>query len=139
MTLTASARSDGAAVRQTVEVNGRHTIITDEPSSLGGSDTGPAPHELLPATLASCIATMIALYAQRREWDIGEQRVDVAYDTACPRGRWLRRRSIGRPSPSIAPSSSAARTPVATIAPVGQPPLELASVPWPIMPGPIPV
>jgi putative redox protein len=24
---------------------------------------------------------MIALYAERREWDIGEQRVDVAYDT----------------------------------------------------------
>ena len=81
MILTASARRDGATLRHTVEVNGRHTIITDEPESLGGSDTGPAPHELLPATLASCIATMIALYAQRRDWDIGEPRVDVSYDT----------------------------------------------------------
>jgi putative redox protein len=81
MTLTASARRDGATLRHTVEVNGRHTIITDEPHSLGGTDTGPAPHELLPATLASCIATMIALYAQRHEWDIGEPRVEVAYDT----------------------------------------------------------
>jgi putative redox protein len=81
MILTASARRDGATLRHTVEVNGRHTIITDEPESLGGSDTGPAPHELLPATLASCIATMIALYAKRRDWDIGESCVDVAYDT----------------------------------------------------------
>ena len=81
MILTASARRDRASLRHTVDVNGRHTIITDEPESLGGGDTGPAPHELLPATLASCIATMIALYAQRRDWDIGEPRVDVAYDT----------------------------------------------------------
>jgi putative redox protein len=86
MILTASARRDGATLRHTVNVNGRHTIITDEPAGLGGSDTGPAPHELLAATLAACIATMIALYAQRRAWDIGEPRVDVAYDTeATPR------------------------------------------------------
>ena len=80
MSLTASARRIGDTLRHEVDVNGRHTIITDEPESLGGTDTGPAPHELLPATLASCISTMIALYAQRREWDIGEVRVDVAYD-----------------------------------------------------------
>ena len=48
--------------------------------TVGGTDTGPAPHELLPVTLASCISTMIALYAQRKQWDIGEIRVDVVYD-----------------------------------------------------------
>jgi putative redox protein len=80
MSFTASARRIGDTLRHEVDVNGRHTIITDEPVSLGGSDTGPAPHELLPATLASCISTMIALYAQRKQWDIGEVRVDVEYD-----------------------------------------------------------
>ncbi len=80
MSFTASARRLGDTLRHEVDVNGRHTIITDEPESLGGSDTGPAPHELLPATLAACISTMIALYAQRKEWDIGEVRVDVEYD-----------------------------------------------------------
>jgi putative redox protein len=80
MSFTASARRIGDTLRHDVDVNGRHTIITDEPESLGGTDTGPAPHELLPATLASCISTMIALYAQRRAWDIGEVRVDVEYD-----------------------------------------------------------
>ena len=86
MSLTASARRIGNTLRHEVDVNGRHVIITDEPESLGGTNAGPAPHELLPATLASCISTMIALYVARREWDIGEVRVDVTYDhEAVPR------------------------------------------------------
>ncbi len=80
MSFTATARRTGDTLRHEVDVNGRHTIITDEPESLGGTDVGPAPHELLPATLASCISTMIALYVQRKEWDIGEVCVDVTYD-----------------------------------------------------------
>lgn len=80
MSLTASARRTGNTLRHEIDVNGRHTIVTDEPTALGGTDTGPAPHELLAATLASCISTMIALYAMRREWDLGEISVDVLYD-----------------------------------------------------------
>ncbi len=67
-------------LKHEVDVNGRHTIMTDEPERLGGTDQGPAPHELLAATLASCIATMVALYAQNRDWDIGETSVEVDYD-----------------------------------------------------------
>ncbi len=79
MGMTATARvADG--LRAAIDVNGRHTLITDEPLELGGTDTAPAPHELLPAALASCIATMIALYAQRKQWELGEVRVDVDYD-----------------------------------------------------------
>ena len=86
MTMTASARRVGSGLRHEVDVNGRHTIVTDEPESIGGSDRGPAPHELLPATLAACVSTMIALYARRREWELGGFTVDVAYDPdAVPR------------------------------------------------------
>ncbi len=77
----ASARAVGGGLRNEVDVNGRHTITTDEPQSLGGTDTAPAPHELLPAMVASCVSTMIALYAQRRDWRLGEVRVDVTYDS----------------------------------------------------------
>jgi putative redox protein len=80
MSMTATAHRIGDNLTHEVDVNGRHTIITDEPTGLGGSDLGPAPHELLAATLASCIATMIAMYAQNRAWDIGETAVEVAYD-----------------------------------------------------------
>jgi len=69
-----------ARCSQEVDVNGRHTIVTDEPERVGGSDRGPAPHELLAATLASCIATMVALYAENRGWEIGEAAVQVHYD-----------------------------------------------------------
>jgi putative redox protein len=79
MSFTASARSIGGTMRHEIDVNGRHTIVTDEPESLGGTDVGPAPHELLPATLASCISTMIVLYAKRKGWDLGDVRVDVEY------------------------------------------------------------
>lgn len=79
MSFTATARRAGVLSHE-VEVNGRHTIVTDEPASLGGTDLGPAPHELLPAALAACVSTMIALYAERKGWDLGELRVDVDYD-----------------------------------------------------------
>jgi putative redox protein len=79
-TFTASSLTAAGGLRSDVAVNGRHTIVTDEPDSLGGTDLGPAPHELLPAMLASCISTMIALYAQERDWHLGDVRVDVSYD-----------------------------------------------------------
>ncbi len=78
--MTATANRVGDGLMHVVDVNGRHTITTDEPERLGGSDRGPAPHELLAATLASCIATMIAVYAKNRDWDIGETSVGVDYD-----------------------------------------------------------
>ena len=80
MSFTATARRVGDSLRHEVDVNGRHTIVTDEPRSLGGTDAGPAPHELLPAALAACISTMVALYARRKGWELGETQVDVVYD-----------------------------------------------------------
>ena len=80
MSYTATARSIDGTLRHEIDVNGRHTITTDEPESLGGTDTAPAPHELLAATLASCVSTMIVLYAQRRDWELGDVQVDVNYD-----------------------------------------------------------
>ena len=67
MTMTATARPIDGTLRHEIDVNGRHTITTDEPAKLGGSDTAPTPHELLPAILASCVSTMITLYAHTRD------------------------------------------------------------------------
>lgn len=79
--LRASARSVAGSLRQEVWIDdGRHILVTDEPEHLGGGDAGPAPHELFPAALASCISTTILMYARTREWDIGDVRVDVDYD-----------------------------------------------------------
>ena len=79
--MNAVARSVDGELRHEVDVNGRHVIITDEPERLGGTDAGPAPHELLPAMLASCVSTMITLYARARNWKLSEVRVEVVYDS----------------------------------------------------------
>jgi putative redox protein len=80
MGMTATARPVDGTLRHEVDVNGRHMIITDEPERLGGTDTGPAPHELLAAMLAACASTMIAMYAKARGLEIGGLQVDVEYD-----------------------------------------------------------
>jgi putative redox protein len=86
MSLTASASSRGDTLRHDVLIDGRHRLVTDEPQHLGGSDTGPAPHELLPAALAACIATTIRTYTRTKHWELGDVRVDVVYDNkATPR------------------------------------------------------
>lgn len=56
---------------------GGHTILADEPESAGGSDEGPNPVEILAASLASCTAITVEMYADRKDWDLGEFQVDV--------------------------------------------------------------
>lgn len=76
--LTATATAVRGTLRQEVVVDGRHLLFTDEPASLGGDGSGPAPHELLPAALAACISTTLVMYARTKEWDLGG--VEVAVD-----------------------------------------------------------
>ncbi len=77
-------RQDGFA--HEVEIEGGHTIVVDEPTEAGGADTGPSPTRLLAASLASCTAVTMEMYAARKGWEIGEVEVDVdvAYDGYAP-------------------------------------------------------
>ena len=80
MSLTATARSIPGTLRQAVVIGGTHRLVTDEPESVGGEGSGPAPHELLPAALAGCVATTLVMYARTKKWDLGDVVVDVDYD-----------------------------------------------------------
>jgi len=80
VSLIASAQSVPGTSRQDVLVDGRHHLTTDEPLRLGGTDLGPAPHELLPAALAACISTTLVTYGRTKNWQLGEIEVDVVYD-----------------------------------------------------------
>lgn len=80
MSLTATARSIPGTLRQEVVIDGRHRLVTDEPERLGGEGSGPAPHELFPAALASCISTTLVMYARAKGWDLGGVSVAVEYD-----------------------------------------------------------
>ncbi len=80
MSLTATSRSIPGTLRQAIVIDGKHRLITDEPEAVGGEGSAPAPHELLPAALASCISTTLVMYARTKQWDLGEVTVEVEYD-----------------------------------------------------------
>jgi putative redox protein len=61
----------------TVISNEKHQIISDEPEDIGGADKGLRPTELLHASLASCSAITMRMYANRKEWNLGEINIDV--------------------------------------------------------------
>ena len=56
-----------------------HTITADEPREGGGDDTGPSPQELLAASLASCTAITMEMYAKRKGWEVTGLRVDCEF------------------------------------------------------------
>jgi putative redox protein len=64
-----------------------HHVAVDEPADQGGDDSGPTPQELLAASLASCTAITMEMYAQRKGWDLGYVEVECDYTPAergCP-------------------------------------------------------
>jgi putative redox protein len=66
-----------------VEIQG-HTLVADEPQESGGSDRGPSPTRLLAASLASCTAITMEMYADRKGWDIGDVEVVVDMEYGRP-------------------------------------------------------
>jgi putative redox protein len=79
--MRAIARREDGKLRHEVAIRG-HQLTADEPKENGGGDEGPSPQELLAASLASCTAVTIEMYANRKGWDIGEIVVDVDYEPA---------------------------------------------------------
>jgi putative redox protein len=79
--MRAIARREGGKLQQHVEIRD-HRVIADEPREHGGEDAGPSPPELLAASLASCTAITMEMYAHRKGWDVGDIVVDVGYEPA---------------------------------------------------------
>lgn len=57
---------------------GEHVVQTDVPTDLGGTNTGPQPHDLLGAALAACTSTTLQMYAQRKNWPLESLIVKVS-------------------------------------------------------------
>ena len=62
-----------------VEIDG-HRLVVDEPTEAGRHRRRPPPTRLLAASLASCTAITIGMYADRKGWDMGELEVAVDFD-----------------------------------------------------------
>jgi putative redox protein len=62
----------------------RHQLLADEPAEKGGDDEGPTPQELLAASLASCVAITVEMYAKRKGWELGLIEVECEYELGEP-------------------------------------------------------
>jgi putative redox protein len=57
----------------------KHVLTADEPEDHGGEDMGPSPQELLAASLASCTAITMEMYAKRKGWNVDGLEVSCDY------------------------------------------------------------
>jgi putative redox protein len=62
-------RGSGAGFAQEI-VAGPHRMNADEPTSAGGTDTGPSPYDFLLAALGSCTSITVGMYARRKGWPL---------------------------------------------------------------------
>ncbi len=83
--MKASAHRSGG-YRHVIKVR-EHRLSCDEPAATGGEDVAPSPQELLAASLASCTAVTIEMYAARKGWDLRDVEVVCDYvpsERGCP-------------------------------------------------------
>lgn len=56
-----------------------HSLLADEPVSIGGHDAGPDPYELVSAALGACTAMTLRLYASHKGWPLEHVSVSLSH------------------------------------------------------------
>ncbi|MDR2839475.1 MAG: OsmC family protein [Azonexus sp.] len=84
------AESGKGKYQQEVHI-GQHHLLADEPASMGGDDSGPAPFDFLLTALGACTAMTLRMYAERkglalRQVSVALQHEKIAID-GIPRDR----------------------------------------------------
>ncbi|MEX2541411.1 MAG: bifunctional alpha/beta hydrolase/OsmC family protein [Trueperaceae bacterium] len=54
-------------------------LVADEPASLGGTETGPTPYDLLASALGACTTMTLRMYADRKGWPLLAAQVRVKH------------------------------------------------------------
>ena len=68
-----------------------HTVMVDEPESIGGTDKYPNPAQYLLSALASCTAITIKMYADNKGWEVGNINVDVNMKEVISSGKTIKK------------------------------------------------
>lgn len=72
-----------SAYSVSISVSG-HTIGGDEPVSFGGGNLGPAPYDLLLASLGECTAMTVRWYALQQKWPLEKVEVNLSHRKVKP-------------------------------------------------------
>ncbi|QIO10156.1 OsmC family protein [Acinetobacter lanii] len=72
--------------------SGKHSLLTDKPESFGGGDQGLAPYDLICSGLISCTMITLRMYAQHKNLDLGEFRVEADFNANKEGKEWIERR-----------------------------------------------
>jgi putative redox protein len=75
--ITAITELDQSRYRTKV-YSGGHFIYADEPAALGGTDEGMNPYALLLASLGSCTAITIRMYADRKGFPLEHIKIELS-------------------------------------------------------------
>lgn len=70
---------DRSHYRTEIVANG-HVIVADEPESMGGTNEGPSPYDLVVAGLGACTAMTLRMYADRKEWPLETITVELRHE-----------------------------------------------------------
>ncbi|MEH6445620.1 MAG: alpha/beta fold hydrolase [Oceanospirillaceae bacterium] len=68
-----------ASYKQYIDTQNQH-IFADEPASIGGTDEGLTPYQLLGAALGACTNMTIRMYAKRKQIALDSVSVDVSHN-----------------------------------------------------------
>jgi putative redox protein len=72
------ARTQSGGFRTDVRL-GEHRLVADEPRSVGGTNLGPTPYDLLAAALATCTTMTLRMYANHKRLDLAAAIVRVEH------------------------------------------------------------
>ena len=95
---------------------GRHVLTADEPTSIGGDDTGPNPYDLFLAALGACTSMTLRMYADRKGLPLQRTTVRLRHDRVHAKDCAKSSRTRGRSAGSSANSTSRVRSPRSTVA-----------------------
>ncbi len=69
----------GAGKFQNSIAAGRHRLLVDEPTSVGGLDSGPTPYDYIAAALGACTSITLRVYAEHKKLALGRISVSVKH------------------------------------------------------------